>query len=96
MNGPVSVVFVSSQLWEVEEKKAALVSYFLASNTIIIAFYLAAGLDTGHTFGNFAVCAPFLAAGSLFGAAAARKLDRNTAQKIIYLVIALMGATMLR
>ncbi|MBI5078724.1 hypothetical protein HZB08_01710, partial [Candidatus Saganbacteria bacterium] len=59
-------------------------------------FYIVAGLDMGSAVSACAMCAPFLVAGALFGAAASGGLNRDSAQKMIYLMIALMGAMMLR
>ena len=95
MNGPVSVVYVTSQKWELNAKKAALATYFVASNILILILYMFTNKLINEAAANFAVCAPFVLAGTLAGHSLAGRIGGGIMRKVILALILTMGVSLL-
>ncbi|MBI4665809.1 MAG: sulfite exporter TauE/SafE family protein [Nitrospinae bacterium] len=94
LNGPISVFFVTTQPWEIDQKKGVLVTYFVVSNIMVITFYALSGLATLAALKWFAICAPFLVAGSLSGSATSDNVHKDTVKRFMYFLIIVMGGMM--
>lgn len=94
LNGPVSLIYVMSAPWKVEEKKAVLVTYFVTSNVMILALYFASGVAMAAPAGYAAVGAPAAIAGAMIGAMFSDRLDKETLERAIYGLALVMGISL--
>jgi hypothetical protein len=95
LNGPVSLIYVMSAPWTVEEKKAVLVTYFVTSNAMILALYFASGVAMSAPV-KFAVAgAPSAIAGAMIGAMFSDRLKKETVERVIYGLVLVMGISLI-
>lgn len=95
LNGPVSLIYVMSAPWKVEEKKAVLATYFVTSNAIILTLYFAGGVAMADP-AKFAVAgAPTAIAGALIGAMFSDRLKKETLERVIYGLVLVMGLSLI-
>lgn len=95
LNGPVSLIYVMSAPWKVEEKKAVLVTYFVTSNAMILALYFASGVAMASP-AKFAVAgAPTAIAGAMIGAMFSDRLKKETVERVIYGLTLVMGVSLM-
>ena len=95
LNGPVSLIYVMSAPWNVEEKKGVLVTYFVTSNAMILTLYFTGGVElTGPA--KFAVAgAPTAIAGAMIGAMFSDRLKKETVERVIYGLTLVMGISLM-
>lgn len=95
LNGPVSLVYVMSAPWTVEEKKAVLVTYFVTSNAMILALYFASGVAMAGPAKFTVASAPTAIAGAMIGAMFSDRLKKETVERVIYGLVLVMGFSLM-
>ncbi|MBF0290698.1 MAG: sulfite exporter TauE/SafE family protein [Nitrospinae bacterium] len=95
LNGPVSLLYVMSAKWAVEEKKVVLVTYFVTSNIMILILYFASGVPMTAPATYAAICAPTAIAGAMIGAMFSDRLNKETLERVIYGLVLIMGITLM-
>lgn len=95
LNGPVSLLYVMSAKWEVEEKKAVLATYFVTSNIMILILYFASGAPMTDPAKYAAICAPTAITGAMIGAMFSDRLNKETLERVIHGFVLVMGMTLM-
>ena len=95
LNGPVSLIYVMSTAWKLEEKKVALVTYFVTSNAIILTLYLAGGVAMADPARYALAGAPTAIAGAMAGAMFSDRLTKETVERAVYGMVLVMGLSLL-
>jgi len=93
-NGPTVIVYAALRGWDGDRFKATLTGFFFISGIFIVAAHAVTGLTTVATLKNFALCAPFIAAGTFAGLALYGKLEQGTFRKLVYVLVFIMGLLM--
>lgn len=90
-NGPPVIVYATLRGYTGDKFKATLTLFFLVNGVFIVGAHALSGLTTLATLISFALCAPFIALGTLTGAALYERLDQNSFRKIVYILVFFMG-----
>lgn len=94
LNAPVSLIYVTSTDWDVEVKKAVMVTNFVISNVVILILYFLAGVPMMEPAQYAGFCAPLAVVGALVGAAFSERLDKQTVERFIYTLSLVMGLSL--
>lgn len=94
-SGPPVMLYAASRPWTKAETHATLQLYFLASNVVIIAGQVLAGLTTGPVVLAAGAVLPALAAGALVGWAVHRRVSEERFRHIVRLGLVAAGLALL-
>lgn len=95
LNAPVSLIYVTSTDWSVEEKKAVMVTNFVISNAVILCLYFVAGVPMMIPVKYAAICAPTAIVGAMIGASLSDRLKKETVERVIYGLSLVMGMSLI-
>lgn len=95
LNAPVSLIYITSTNWDVEEKKAVMVTNFVISNAVILCLYFVAGVPMLAPVKYAAICAPTAIAGAMIGASFSDRLKKETVERVIYVLVLVMGMSLM-
>jgi uncharacterized membrane protein YfcA len=95
-NGPPLGVFGTLRRWEPERFRATLQTVFLTSSVAIGIGHAASGMWTTQTFVQCAACLPILWLAGVVGRALTRRIDAATFVRWVYVVLIVLGASLLR
>jgi hypothetical protein len=94
-NGPPIVAYGVLKGWPPESFRATLQGYFLPTGLAILAGHGLAGLWTGAVLRTYLYSLPAIALGVLLGGLLNKKLSHGIFTKLVYVLLAVMGAAML-
>lgn len=92
--GPPVVIYAAMQGWSGDKFRATLTGFFFVTCIFMVTTYVARGLVTDVTLKYFAVCAPFIAIGTLVGARFYKRLNQETFTRVVYVLLLIMGLLM--
>ena len=95
LNAPVSLIYITSTGWDVEEKKAVMVTNFVISNAVILCLYFVAGVPMLAPVKYAAICAPSAIVGAMIGASFSDRLKKETVEQVIYVLVLVMGISLI-
>jgi uncharacterized membrane protein YfcA len=93
-NGPPLVLYGALRRWPPERFRATLQSYFLPAALLICSSHAASGLWSERVFVLFVLALPGLVLANLLGPALARRIPLAAFTRVLYAVLALLGALM--
>ena len=96
INGPPVVAWAARQSWPRDAFKATLTSYFLLAGIGIVGTQALHGRVNGPVLGLYVSALPPLLAGLWFGYSCSGKLGERTFRRIMLVLVACMGALLLR
>ncbi|MQA82304.1 MAG: TSUP family transporter [Streptosporangiales bacterium] len=91
MGGPPPALVASMQRWPVQESRAALTTFNLASYVIAVAVGLTAGLADGGFLLRGLLLLPVAIGGSILGAWSARRVSRQAFGRVLAGVVCVAG-----
>ncbi len=93
--GPPAVVYTASQPWSKEEVHVTLQFYFFLAGLMIAAGHYLSGLTTGGVFRQYTLLLPALLPGCALGYAFHTKVSQDLYRRLVYVLLAVLGATLL-
>lgn len=93
--GPPTIVYTTLTSWKKDEIKATLTGFFVLNGILTATVHAFTGVSTLETAQFFAVTAPFVLLGTVYGARVSGRVNRKTYLQIIYGFLIVMGILMI-
>jgi uncharacterized protein len=90
--GPPVIVYTSLQPWTRDEIKATMQGFYVASGLIVVFLHAMNGLTTIPVLWYFLISMPALVLGTYFGSFFYGRIGERTYKKIMFILLALLGA----
>ncbi len=94
--GPPTVVYTALTGWPKDVIKATLAYFFLAVCLVVSLAHALSGMWSWKVLGLFAACAPTVWFGTRMGIRFSTGMSERTYRKLLFVMLAIMGAMMLR